>query len=253
MKVSILTPTRNNAPTLRHSIESVLMQDYNDIEYIVIDGNSEDGSRKIIESFGDKICRIIYRRSNSPCEAMSYSLHQASGDIIGSVFGDDFFVDSKIISKIVECFKDQSIQCVYGDMVYVDRSNPTKILRYWKSSEYKEGSFNWGWHPTWVATFFRKEVFDRYGFLNTDLKIACDYEFLLRTIHKNKIKTKYFPEVIVHMRSGGSSNKKVKYLIDANIESCLSWGINNLKMPKFFFFYKPISKIYQYFIRPKLL
>ena len=249
MKVSILTPTRNNVATIGQTINSVLMQDYQNIEYILVDGNSDDGSKEVIESFSSKISKVIYKRSYSPCEALNFCLHQATGDIVGSVNGDDFFIDRKIISKIVECFRDNSIECVYGDMIYVDRINTNKIIRYWKSSTYKEGSFNLGWHPTWAAIFFRKEVFEKYGYLNTDLKIACDYEFLLRTIHKNKIKIKYLPEVFTHMRSGGYSNSKLKNLINANIESGLAWKINNLKMPRLFFFVKPISKIYQYLIK----
>jgi len=250
MKVSILTPTRNNSDTLAQAIDSVLMQDYPEIEYIVVDGESDDESRAIIESYGEKISKVIYKRSDSPCEAMNYSLLQASGDIVGSVFGDDFLVDDSIISKVVECFRDESIHCVYGDMVFVDRYSPGKVIRYWKSSEYRDDSFEWGWHPTWVATFYRKAVFDKFGYLNRELKIACDYEFMLRTIHKNKIKTRYLPEVIIHMRAGGSSNIKFKNLIYANYESCKAWSLNKLKMPTLFFLYKPASKIYQYFVRP---
>jgi len=250
MKISILTPTRNNVLTIKQTIDSVLMQDYCDVEYIVIDGYSEDGSGAVIESYRDKISKIIYRRSNSACEAMNFSLRQATGDIVGSVFGDDFFVDSSILSNVADCFLDKSVMCVYGDMIYVERENSKKIIRYWKSSTYKPGSFYWGWHPTWVATFYRKEVFEKYGFLTDKFKLACDYEFLLRTIHVNKVKTRYLPEVVVHMRAGGSSSRRLKNLLEGNMESCMSWGLNGLKMPLGFFIYKPLSKFYQYLIRP---
>ncbi len=250
MKVSILTPTKNNFNTISQTIESVIMQDYREIEYIIVCGNNDIETTNLINSYKSGISKIIFRSSSSPCEAMNFSLQQATGDIIGSLFGDDFFADSSIISKVVECFKDDSVQCVYGDMVFVNRDNTNKILRYWKSSKFNKNSFIFGWHPTWVATFYRRSVFEKYGYLNTDLKIACDYEFLLRTLHIHKIKAVYLPEIVVIMRSGGSSNKKIINLLYANYESCKAWSLNGLRMPLFFFLYKPFSKFYQFFIRP---
>ncbi|WP_198018167.1 glycosyltransferase family 2 protein [Hippea jasoniae] len=248
MLVSIITVVYNNKDTIKDAIESVLNQTYENIEYIVIDGASTDGTVDIVKSYGNRIDKFISKKDNGIYDAMNKGINLASGDIIGILNSDDFYVDSKVIEKVVEVFKDKNVDSVYGDLVYVDKDDTDKIIRYWKSKEYKEGLFKKGWHPAHPTFFVKKEIYNKYGVFNLDFKIAADYELMLRFLEKYKITTSYLPEVLVKMRIGGKSNISIKNIIKANIECYKAWCINGLSPPFFLPVFKITRKLSQFFI-----
>ena len=247
MKVSIITVVYNNEQTIKDAIESVLSQTYKNIEYIIIDGASTDGTVDIIKNYDDKITKFISEKDNGLYDAMNKGIRLATGDIVGILNSDDFYASSNIIEKVTNELIKNSVDSVYGDLVYVDAKDTDKIVRYWSSKEYKDGLFKTGWHPAHPTFFVKREVYEKYGVFNLNFKIAADYEIMLRFLEKYKIKSCYIPEVLVKMRVGGESNQSIKNIIKANIESYKAWKVNGLKPPLFLPFIKPFKKLKQYF------
>jgi glycosyltransferase involved in cell wall biosynthesis len=245
MKVSIITISFNAESTIRDTIESVLNQQNVDVEYIMVDGGSTDGTCDIISSYGDQINHFVSEKDKGIYDGMNKGVALATGDIVGILNADDLYIDTEVLSKIVQKFKNE-VQGVYADLVYVEEENTEKITRTWISNEYQEGDFIKGWMPPHPTFFVRNEVYKKFGAYSLQLKSAADYEFMLRVIHKNKIKLAYLNEIIVKMRVGGESNASIKNRIRANKEDRLAWKMNGLKPSPITFIRKPLSKIGQF-------
>lgn len=247
MKISIITVTYNSAATLEETIQSVVKQSYSDIEYIIVDGKSNDDTLKIIEKYKNHISKIISEKDHGLYDALNKGIAMASGDIIGILHSDDFYIHENVISHYADTFLKQKVDSVYADLFYVDKTNTTKIIRKWKSGNYSSGSFVNGWMPPHPTFFVKKEVYQKYGHFNLDFKSAADYELMLRFIQKQKITIAYLPEFTVKMRVGGKSNVTVQNRIAANLEDRKAWEINGLK-PRFYTLYlKPLRKLLQFF------
>lgn len=246
MKISIITISYNSAQTIEDTIQSVLSQDYPDIEYIIIDGKSTDSTIDIIEKYKTRISKFISEKDSGIYNAMNKGIKMATGDVIGIINSDDIYANPNVISHVIKKFTKTDAEGVYGDLVYVSRTNTQKISRIWQAGEYKEGMFLKGWMPPHPSFYVKRSVYERYGLFNTQLKSAADYELMLRFIHKEKIKVSYLPEVMVKMRTGGQSNLSFANRIKANKEDRLAWKLNGLKPGTFTMLLKPISKIGQF-------
>ncbi len=248
MKISIITITYNSEETLEDTIKSVISQSYKNIEYIIIDGGSTDGTMDIVNKYKDFISTIVSEPDKGIYDAMNKGVERATGDLVGILNSDDFYANDTVLQNIAN--KIGKNDGIYADLVYVDRVNTDKIIRYWKSKEYKEGSFLKGWMPPHPTFFIRKEIYNKYGNYNLSLKSAADYELMLRLIHKEKISITYLPEIITKMRVGGQSNASLSNRLKANNEDRMAWDINNID-PKFYSLYlKPIRKIGQFLKKP---
>jgi glycosyltransferase involved in cell wall biosynthesis len=250
LKVSIITVCKNNADTLEDTFRSVKSQAYPSLEYIVIDGASTDGTLEIIDKYKSIITRNISEKDNGIYYALNKGIKMASGDVIGILHADDSYLNDEIITKVAEAFNASGADCVYGDIQYVDRHNADKITRNWKAGKYTEGLFRKGWMPPHPSFFIKRGCIEKYGDYNTTLFQASDYEFMLRMIHKHKIKVHYLAEILVRMKTGGASNKSIANRIKNNLEDRKAWKINHLKPSVFTLIIKPLSKIGQ-FIRPR--
>ncbi len=249
MKVSIITITFNSEATLKDSIESVVNQSYNDIEYIIVDGKSTDNTLSIIESYKDKISKVISEKDKGLYDALNKGIALATGDLIGIIHSDDFYINNFVIEKIVKSIEENNSDAVYADLYYVDKVYTNKIFRKWKSGNYTYGRFINGWMPPHPTFFAKRSCYEKFGSFNLSFVSAADYELMLRFIHKHKIKLAYLPEFIIKMRVGGKSNVSLKNRIRANNEDRKAWIINGLK-PKFYTLYaKPLRKIIQLFKR----
>ena len=249
MKVSIITLTYNSEATLKDTIESVVNQSYNDIEYIIVDGKSTDNTLSIIESYKDKISKVISEKDKGLYDALNKGIALATGDLIGIIHSDDFYTDNFVIQKIVKSIEENNSDAAYSDLYYVDKVDTNKIFRKWKSGIYKHGMFLNGWMPPHPTFFVKRSCYEKFGSFNLSFVSAADYELMLRFIHKHKIKLAYLPEFIIKMRVGGKSNVSLKNRIRANNEDRKAWIINGLK-PKFYTLYaKPLRKIIQLFKR----
>lgn len=246
VKVSIITVVFNNKDFIEAAIKSVLAQTYKDIEYIVIDGGSTDGTKEIIEKYRDKISKFISEPDKGIYDAMNKGIEMATGDIVGLMNSDDFYANEFVVEKIVKKFAETNAECLWSDLTYVDRKNINKNVRFWKSSEYEEGKFKMGWYPPHSTFFVKKEIYKKYGLFNLDFKIAADIEIMLRFLEKFKISSTYIPEVLIKMRTGGASAKNIRNIIRANIEVYRAWKINGLNVSFLTIILKPMLKIFQF-------
>ena len=247
LKVSIITVCFNSEKTIEDTIKSVVNQTYENIEYIVIDGGSTDKTIEIINKYKENISTLISEKDNGIYDAINKGIKLASGDIIANLNSDDFYIDNKVISDVVAAFNEAKTDLLYADLYYVDTKDTSKIIRYWKSKQYKEGLFLKGWMPPHPTFFVKKEVYQNYGMFNLEFKSAADYEIMLRFIHRYKASITYLPRVIVRMRVGGVSNASLKNRIKANREDKRAWEINGLKPHPLTLIFKPLSKLGQFF------
>ncbi len=252
MKISITTVCFNSAETIEDTIRSVLSQNYKDIEYIVVDGGSTDGTLDIIEKYRDRIHKYISEPDNGVYDAMNKGIRLATGDIIATLNSDDMYVDETIVSRMVEFIQAWDLDAAYGDLVYIDHNNSDHVTRFWKTGEYRRRAFYYGWVIPHPAFFCRKQVFEKCGYFNDDFRIAADFELMLRFIEKHQINVGYLPEVIVKMRAGGKANV-LGGMIRGNWEIIKSFRLNGLRLSPWFFVRKPIAKISQLFIKPNRL
>ncbi len=246
MKISIITIAYNSEETIEDTIISVLAQSHKDIEYIVVDGASKDSTMDIVSKHKAGIATIISEPDKGIYDAMNKGVLAATGDVIGILNSDDFYADNDVIKDVNAAFEKGGIEGLYADLVYVDRNNPTRVVRNWKSGDYRPGLFLKGWMPPHPTFFVKKECYERLGIYSTSLKSAADYELMLRFIHKEKIKLGYLPRVITKMRLGGQSNVSLKNRIRANQEDRKAWSMNGLKPGLFTLIRKPLGKIKQY-------
>lgn len=244
MKVSIITVCYNSVETIKDTIESVINQNYPNIEYIVIDGKSDDGTNEIIQKYKDEISCYLSEKDRGIYDAMNKGIQCATGDLIGILNSDDIYSNNGVITKIVDHIGNND--GIYADLVYVDQHDLNKVKRVWKSGHYSDGAFKWGWMPPHPTFFIKRECYKIYGDYNLIMKSAADYEFMLRVIHKHKISIAYFSEVIIKMRMGGISNISLKNRIKANRDDKKAWNINQLTPNLFTFLLKPIRKLSQF-------
>jgi glycosyltransferase involved in cell wall biosynthesis len=235
MKISIITVAFNAADTIEDTIRSVLGQDHPDIEYIVIDGASTDGTQEVINRHRDRIAHVVSEPDNGIYDAMNKGIRLATGEVIGILNSDDFYVDSRVISRVAEAFADENIGAIFADLVYVRPDNLDKPVRRYNSKGFHPEKFAYGWMPAHPTFFLRKQYYDRYGLYKTDYRIAADYELLIRMLYVHKIPYVYIPEVFIKMRLGGASTRSVRSTIILNKEilrACQENGIatNPLKV-----------------------
>ena len=244
-KISIITVTYNSASTLSDTLKSVQSQDYQNIEHIIVDGNSQDDTLKIIKSF-PHVKKWISEKDGGLYDAMNKGLQLASGDIIGILNSDDLYAHEAVLSRVAEKFINNNIDALYGDLHYVNALNTNNVIRVWKSGKFKRSNFIFGWMPPHPTFFVKREVYNKAGLFNVSLKRSADYELMLRILFKHRYDAEYLKEVLVKMRTGGISNGSWGGRLKANLEDRMAWKLNNLK-PYFFTLYlKPARKIFQF-------
>jgi glycosyltransferase involved in cell wall biosynthesis len=213
MKISIITTTYNSARTLRDTISSVLAQNYADLEYIILDGASTDGTRDLIEEaakyFGDRL-RWLSEPDKGIYDAMNKGIAMATGDVIGFLNSDDFYTSSDVVSRISVELEWSGADAVYGDVHFVNADNLTRCVRYYSSKPFRRGWMRFGFMPAHPSFYCRREMYEHYGMFDTQYKIAADFECLLRLIFINRITTHYIPLDCVTMRMRGASTSGIR-------------------------------------------
>jgi len=229
MKISIITVVWNNKGTIKDAIDSVLNQTYKNIEYIIIDGASTDGTIEVVQSYGDKITKFVSEPDKGLYDAMNKGIKLATGDVIGILNSDDFYIDEFVIEKVVKVFEEKDVDSLFADLVYVKPDNVKKTVRHYDSSKFHPEKFAYGWMPAHPTFFVKRSVYEKYGLFKTDYKIAADYELLVRFLYKYNLKYFYLQEVIIKMRMGGMSTSGLKsnwVLNQEIIRACSENGIS---------------------------
>lgn len=246
MKVTIITVTFNSEKFLEDCIKSVIKQDYEDIEHIIIDGKSNDSTLAIIQKYQDHLAKWISEKDHGMYDAINTGMTMATGDIIGTLNSDDILASPDVISEIVKSFHDQSIDAVYGDLVYVDQQNMDKVLRNWKGMPFKRNRYKYGWMPAHPTFYFRRSLLEKYGNYETHYFTAADYEFMARYLFRFKVKAFYIPKLLVKMRLGGMSNGNIYRRLRANRRDYLAMKKNGIPFAFLVSWLKPLIKLHQY-------
>ena len=231
-KISIITVVYNNIGTIANAIESVLSQNYINIEYILIDGNSTDGTLDIINKYSSKISKIVSEKDKGIYDAMNTGLKLATGDVIGILNSDDLYANNSILNEVMTQFNnDSDLDILYGDLVYVKHDNINKIVRTWASNPYYPNFFENGDVPPHPSLFVSARVYQEAGYFNLKYRLAADYEFMLRIFKTFCFKIKYLPLVFVNMRLGGATNNSLKNIYKGNVEILNAWKENGYNIP----------------------
>jgi glycosyltransferase involved in cell wall biosynthesis len=255
MKVTIITVTYNSSKYLEDCINSVVHQKYNDIEHIIIDGGSTDGTVAIIKSYESHIAKWVSEKDKGMYDAINKGMKMATGDVIGILNSDDILASDDIIGEIANSFIQHKVDSVYGDLTYVEQENLQKILRFWKGGSYNRNRFLYGWMPAHPTFYVRKDIVDKFGGYESHYFTAADYEFMTRYLYHHRISAYYLPKLVVKMRIGGASNGNLFRRLRANRRDYLAMRKNQVPFPFIASVLKPLIKLHQYYYtfshRPK--
>lgn len=227
-KVSIVTVCFNSAATIRDTIDSVLAQDYPDIEYIIVDGGSTDATIDIVKQYGNRIARFISEPDRGIYDAMNKGIRAATGGIVGMLNSDDFYIDAHAVSQLVRAMLDANVDSVFADLVYVDPADTSRVRRYYDSSRWHPGRFRFGWMPAHPTFFIKRDWYERCGLFSLNYRIAADFEMLVRLFHRGGASYVHVARPIVKMRMGGVSTGGLRQSWRLNREivtACRSNGI----------------------------
>lgn len=245
-KISLITVTYNADQFLEACFASVKMQKEADIECIVIDGGSTDNTLEVIRANKSLIRHFVSEKDQGMYDALNKGISLATGDIIGVLNADDMLASDTILRQVSHKMEESGANVLYGDLNYIDPENNNKVIRHWRSRQYKHGLFQWGWMPAHPTFYARKELFAKYGNYRLDMGSAADYELMIRFLHKHKVKAVYLPEVMVKMRVGGMSNNSMAARLKANKADREAMKINGVEYPWLAAILKPVRKIPQF-------
>jgi glycosyltransferase involved in cell wall biosynthesis len=252
LKVSIITVCYNSGETIRDAIESVIAQDYADIEYIVVDGGSTDNTLAIIEEYRTSISVLISEADRGIYDAMNKGVALATGDVVGLLNSDDFYESRHAISTVVAAFNSApAADVVFGDVVFVAADDLTRVTRYYSSETFKPWKLRFGWMPPHPATFVRNQVYKRFGGYSLKYKISSDYEIFVRWLLVNKLNYSRIDKVLVRMRAGGASTAGIKSSIRLNKEIVRACRENGIYTNIFMVLFKIPFKLLELLRKPK--
>ena len=247
VRISIITATYNSAATVGDCLSSVAEQAV-PVEHLIVDGASSDGTLDVVRRSSEAV-EVISEPDGGIYDAMNKGIARAGGDVVGILNSDDFYASPKVLSAVVSVFEDPAVDACYGDLLYVDFIDTSRVVRYWKAGRFNRRKFLWGWMPPHPAFFVRRSVYEKYGSFNLDLGSAADYEIMLRFLLKHALKTAYIPEVLVKMRTGGVSNASIRNRLAANWNDRLAWKVNGLRPYPWTLLAKPLRKLGQWIAR----
>ncbi len=209
MKISIIMAAYNSQATIGRAIGSFLAQDHPDKELVVIDGASNDDTCAIAKGFDSPAIKVFSERDEGIYDALNKGIARADGSVVGLLHTDDLFARHDVLSRVASIFDSGGMDGVYGDLEYVARNNPDRVIRYWRSGAYRPALLRKGWMPPHPTLFLRREVFDKHDAYDTGFRIAADYEAILRWLVRAELELAYIPDVLVRMRVGGESNRSL--------------------------------------------
>ncbi len=244
MKISIITVCFNSEATIERTIKSVLAQKNIDLEYLIIDGASKDGTLGIIKNYAEKnpCIHFVSEKDRGIYDAMNKGISMATGDVVGILNSDDYYASADSLSSIVKIFEQNNVDMVFGNLLYVKNNKP---YRYWKSGNPR--TFKFGWMPPHPALFIKAEVYKTKGVFRLDCGINADYELMLRFFEKEKLSSFWLDKIITCMEAGGTSNNGIKSRVAGIKNDSLAWKVNGLKKHWYTVILKKLRKVSQFF------
>ncbi len=244
IKISLITCCYNAEAHIGRCIESVIAQNYPNLEYIIVDGDSTDSTLSIIEQYEQHITRLISEPDKGVYDAMNKGIQLAAGEVIGTLNADDFFAADNILKTIGNIFSHNDTQIAYGDLDYVNLNET--IIRRWRTKAYIKGIYNWGWMPPHPTFYCKRALFEKLGLYKLDYGTAADYELMLRFMHTTDLNTFYLNKVLVKMQIGGLSNMSFKNRLKAWGNDLKAMQKNGIRFPLLTLIMKPVRKILQF-------
>lgn len=249
MKISIVTVAYNSSKTLESTIRSVLAQTYKDIEYIVVDGGSDDGSPAILsqyeQEYGGRM-RWVSEQDKGIYDAMNKGIAMATGDVVGILNSDDYFTSNDVIKKMVSSFSQPEVDAVYGDVHFVREGALDKVVRYYSSKMFSPFWLRFGFMPAHPSFYVRREVYEKAGGYKTDYQIGADFEMMVRLFKVHKLRAKYLPMDFVTMRVGGASTKNLRSHITLLREDARACRENGIYTNQWMIALKYLYKVLEY-------
>jgi glycosyltransferase len=243
-RLSIITISFNNSAEIEATMRSVIDQDYSNIEYIVVDGASTDGTLNVIERYRPEIAQLISEPDNGMYEAINKGIRMATGEIVGLIHSGDRLYSSKIVSRIAKAFSTEEIDALYGHSVHVDSND--RIVRVNRSPSYSRGAIRRGWMPSHQSIYMKKSTIEKNGYYRTDLGPNGDYEFFIRHFYRNPIMACLLDEFVVRFALGGSSTTDYHRLLERQRIHARCWRLNNLQPPAYLIPFKLARKAPQF-------
>lgn len=248
MKISVITAVWNSEATVGEAIASVAAQTHPDLEHVIIEGKSKDGSLAAIERAAHDRMRLISEPDDGIYDALNKGIRHATGDIIGFIHSDDFFAHDGVLARIAAAFEDPRVEAVFSDLDYVSKSDTSRVIRHWSTGPFHPKRLKYGWMPAHPTLYLRRELYERFGDYDINFGIAADYDFILRYFTQATGKAVYIPEVLYKMRVGGVSNRNWAKIRQKMKEDLLAirrnrvGGLHTMAMKNF-------SKVGQFIVR----
>lgn len=220
MKISVITATYNCNKTLRTTLESMAEQTYPDVEHLVLDGGSEDGTMALVR--GWTAHQIVWEsgRDMGIYDALNKGISRSTGDVVGFLHADDVLQDALVLERIAQAFENPLVEAVYGDLVYVAHEDLDRVIRTWRSGTFELQKLRHGWMPPHPTFYARKSLYERLGGFDLRYRIAADYDNMLRLLlgMDGRGIVAYVPQVLVRMRTGGISNRSLRNILQKTRE-----------------------------------
>lgn len=251
MKVSIITVSFNSAATVRNTIESVLAQDYSNIEYIFVDGGSSDGTMDIVREYEERIDTVISEPDKGIYDAMNKGIHLATGDVVGLLNSDDFYVDETCVRQLIGRMEAEGKDTVFADLVMVDSKDTNRVVRYYDSGAFHPARLRYGWMPAHPTFMVKRSLYKKCGYFSLDYRIAADFEMVARLLYAEGASYTYLPMVVIKMRAGGVSTCGLKSSWLLNNEIVRACRANGIATSLALVMLKIPAKLMEYINRPK--
>ena len=248
IKISVITAVYNRETTVADTIRSVQRQTHVDVNHVIQDGGSTDGTLDAVRSFDDPRTDLLSSRDSGIYDAINRGMERATGDVIGLMHSDDVFASDTILERVAKTFEDPDIDCVYGDLQYVAADDTSRVIRHWASGPYQRSLLKKGWMPPHPTFYMRRSVLERFGNYDTSYQIAADYDAMLRWLWTGGIRAAYIPEVMVKMRVGGESNRSLSRILQKSREDLRALKKNGIGGPGVLAM-KNVRKIRQFRLR----
>lgn len=250
MRISVITAAYESETTVGEAISSVAAQTHADVEHLVVEGNSRDGTLAAIERARHDRMRLISEPDEGIYDALNKGVRSATGDVLGFIHSDDFLAHDRVLERIAAAFEDPAVEAVFSDLVYVSQADTSRVIRHWSTGAFHPRRLKYGWMPAHPTLYLRREVYERFGTYDKNMRIAADYDFILRYFSQATGKAIYIPEVLYKMRTGGMSNRNWAKIRQKMAEDMLAirrnrvGGLHTLAL-------KSLSKISQFWVRPR--
>jgi glycosyltransferase len=246
LKVTLITACYNSEKTIAETIRSANGQDYPHIEHIFIDGASKDRTVEIIRESSTRAPIILSEPDKGIYDALNKGLKMATGDIIGLLHSNDLLANPNAISKLVESFEATASDIVFGNTLCFSEHDPEKIVRRVRVGAFSKSKFETGWFPSHPTIYVKRDVMTQIGLFRTDMRIAADYEHVMRMMYLSNFKIHYMDTYVYKFRLGGVSNGSFKNIVESNKQCIQAWRLHNLKVPMLLIPLKMLRKIPQY-------